>query len=147
MLFDWFPFSFKQNWSDHFIIIHAQSKGKSPNMLHVLVEHRSSVGEMKRINKFSRRPRENKVRLSLWPLWVWMSVSFYWRWAVERVIFSLPKKKNQNNVLWQSFTNVVTIYKVKLIFPPLRIKIWLLNRLEFEMDRIDLYTDTAAILN
>ena len=30
--------------------------------------------------------------------------------------------KNQNNVSWQPFTNVVTIYKVKLIFPPINDK-------------------------
>ena len=49
----------------------------------------------------------------------------------------LLTEKNQNNVSWQPFTNVVTIYKVKLIFLPLMIKIRLLNRLEFEIDRID----------
>ena len=48
---------------------------------------------------FLRRPRENKVRLSLRAWWFWMSVSFYWRWAVEREIFSLTKK-TQNNLLF-----------------------------------------------
>ena len=65
-----------------------------------------------------------------------MRVSFYWRWAVERVIFNLPKKKLKQ-CLVAAFTNAVTIYKVKLIFPLSMIKIWLFSLLEFEMDRID----------
>ena len=98
-------------------------------MLHVLVQHCSSVGEMKRINKFPRRPRENKVRcksraiMSLNECFILLTVS-------SRKGNFLLTEKNQNNVSWQPFTNVVTIYKVKLIFPPLMIKIWLLNRLE-----------------
>ena len=106
-------------------------------MLHVLVQHCSSVGEMKRINKFPRRPRENKVRciksraiMSLNECFILLTVS-------SRKGNFLLTDKNQNNVSWQPFTNVVTIYKVKLIFPPLMIKIRLLNRLEFEIDRID----------
>ena len=52
--------------------------------------------------------------------------------------FSLLKNKTkQNNVSRQAFTNAVTIYKVKLIFPLSTIKIRLLNLLEFEIERND----------
>lgn len=43
----------------------------------------------------------------------------------------LLSKKYQNNVSWRPFTNVVAIYKVKLIFPLSTTKMRLLNLLEF----------------
>ena len=67
--------------------------------------------------------------------WVWMSVSFYWWWAVSP--YWKKTKTKQDNVSQQAFTNAVTIYKVKLIFPLSMIKIWLLNLLEFEIERND----------
>ena len=76
---------------------------------------------MKRINKFPQRPRENKVRcksraiMSLNECFILLTVS-------SRKGNFLLTDKNENNVSWQPFTNVVTIYKVKLIFPPLMIK-------------------------
>ena len=105
-------------------------------MLHVLVQHCSSVGEMKRINKFPQRPRENKVRCKSRAI-MRLNECFILLTVSSRKGNFLLTDKNQNNVSWQPFTNVVTIYKVNLIFPPLMIKTRLLNRLEFEIDRIE----------
>ena len=77
----------------------------------MLVEHCSSVGEMKGINEFfspKAKRKQGKVKskgmMSLNKCFIVLTMSS-------------RKGTNQSNVPRRPFTNEVTIYKVKLIFP------------------------------
>ena len=91
-------------------------------MLHMIVEH---FGE---INKFFPRLKAKRKQAKLKESeWVFHSI--------DGEQFCLTK--TQNNVSPRPFTNAVSIYKVKLIFPLSPTKIRVLNLLEFEIEKND----------